>query len=94
MSGGNCSMNNHTLFQQDCDSNNSDVISGYSFMKSHTTSQYDDSITFKNMDGDVENSDGSSVYGSTHTQNVYQLNGLISLMNYNDRYDTDMHANL
>ena len=31
MSGGNCSMNNHTLSKKDCDSNDGDVISGYGF---------------------------------------------------------------
>ena len=31
MSGGNCSLNKHTLSQQYCDSNNGDVSSGYGF---------------------------------------------------------------
>ena len=42
MSGGNFSMNNHILYQQDCDSNNGDVSSGYGFINSHTLSQCDD----------------------------------------------------
>ena len=31
MSGGNCYLENNTLYQQYCDSNNGDVISGYDF---------------------------------------------------------------
>ena len=49
VSGGNCSMNNHSLSQHDFDSNNGDVSSRNSLMKSHTIFQYDDSITFKYM---------------------------------------------
>ena len=33
MSGGNCYMNNHTLYQHYYDSNNGDVISGYYIFK-------------------------------------------------------------
>ena len=76
MSGGNCSMNNHNIYQQDCGPNNGDVINGNGFINSHTIFQCDDSSTFKDMDGDVENVDVSCVYGSMNRQNVYQLNGL------------------
>ena len=31
MSGGNVSMNKHTIYQQYCDSNNVDMSSGYGF---------------------------------------------------------------
>ena len=47
-------MNNHTISQQYCDSNNGGVISGYGFIKIHHLSQCDDSITVEDMDGDVE----------------------------------------
>ena len=46
------------------------------------------------MDGGVEKGDLSSGYGSMNIHTFYQQNGLKSLMNYNDRYDTDMNANL
>ena len=42
MSGGNCFMNNHTIYQHDCDYNNGDVSSGYGFINIHTFSQFDD----------------------------------------------------
>ena len=35
-----------------------------------------------------------SGYGSMNSHTVYQLNGLKSLMNYNDRGDMYMNANL
>ena len=37
-SGGNCSLNNHTISQQYFDSNNSDVSSGYGLKKTATLS--------------------------------------------------------
>ena len=37
VSDGNCSMNNHNLYQQDFDSNNGDVSSVYGFINSHTS---------------------------------------------------------
>ena len=65
MSGGNYYLNNHTLSQQYCDSNNGDMSSGYGFLNRHTLSQCEDSSTFKNIDDDVEkfHGDVSSVYG-------------------------------
>ena len=56
-------MNNHTLFQQDCDSNNSDVSSVYGFINKHSLSKFDDSSNFMYMDDDVEEVDVSSRYG-------------------------------
>ena len=46
------------------------------FFNGHTLSQFDNSRTFKDMNGDVENGDGSSGYGSMNSHNFYQLNGL------------------
>ena len=46
------------------------------------------------MYGDVEKGDVSSVYGFTNIQNVYQLNVLRSLMNYNYRDDMDTNDNV
>ena len=54
MSCGDFSMNNHTLSQQDCDSNNGDVSSGYGLLNSHTLSQCEDSIYFMEMYGVVK----------------------------------------
>ena len=58
MSGGNCSLNNHTLSQQYCDSNNGDVGSGYGFFNSHVFFQCEDSSNFKNIYDGVEKCDG------------------------------------
>ena len=65
MSGGNCSLNNHTLFQQYFDSNNVDVGSGCGFINSYTLSQYEYPSTFNKIDDDVERGDAkvSSRYG-------------------------------
>ena len=52
------STNNHTLSWQNCVSNNGDVSSEYGFKNIHTLSQCEYSITFKDMDGDVEKGDG------------------------------------
>ena len=35
MSGGNCSMESHTLYQHDCNSNNGNSSSGYVSINSH-----------------------------------------------------------
>ena len=43
---------------------------------------------------DAVKGDISSVYLYTNGQTVYQLNGLKSLMNYNDRDDMETNANL
>ena len=94
MSGGNGSMNNHNIYQQYWDSNHGDVSSGINFINSHTISQYNDSRTFKDMDGDIENDDVSTGYGYMNSHNVYQNNGFKSLMNYNDRGDNEMHTNV
>ena len=58
MSGGGFSLKNHTLSQQYCDPNNGDVSSAYGFLNSHTLSQCEYYSTYKNIDDDVENSDG------------------------------------
>ena len=76
VSAGNYSMNNHTLFQQYCDYNNSDVSSVNGFINRHTFSQFDNSRTFKDMDEDVEKGDVSNEYSSMNSHNFYQLNGL------------------
>ena len=51
-------------------------------------------MNMSNMDGDVEKSDDSSGYGSMNNHTDLKHNGLKSLMNYNDRNDTDINANL
>ena len=63
MGGGTCSMKNHTLFHQDCDSGNGDVSSGYGFKNSHTLSKCEESSTFKEMHVDVEKGDGDVISG-------------------------------
>ena len=65
MSGGNCSLNNHILYQRYCDSNNVDVSIGYGFYNIHTLSQFEYLIMFKNIDGDFKKGYGyvSSGYG-------------------------------
>ena len=87
-------MNNHTLFQQDCDSNNSDVSSVYGFINKHSLSKFDDSSNFMYMDDDVEEVDVSSRYGYMKSHTVYQHNDSKSLMNNNCRDDMNMNANL
>ena len=93
-SGGNCSMNNHTLSQQDCNPNIDDVSSGYGFINSHTLSQCEYSNNFKELDGKVKNGDASSGYGSMNSNADSRHNSFKLLMNYNDRDETDMNANL
>ena len=46
------------------------------------------------MDGGVENCDVSSRNGSIKSHNFYQLNGLKSLMTYNDMGDMDINYDL
>ena len=94
VSDGNGSMNSQKLSQHDWDSNNSDVISINGFINSHTILQCNDWSNFKDMDGDVENGDGSSGYGYITIHTVYQQKGLKLLMNYNDRDDIEMNNNL
>ena len=53
MSGGNWSMNNHTISQQACNSNNRDVSNGNVYINSHNISQCDDLSAFKELDGGV-----------------------------------------
>ena len=53
MSGGNFSLNNHTLYQHYFDFNNGDVCSGYGILNSHTISQCQDFSSFNNIDNDV-----------------------------------------
>ena len=86
-SSGNSSINNHTLFKLDFDTNNGYVSSGNFVINSHKISQCNDSVNFKEMDGDVENDDVSSRYGTTNRHTTYQNNSLKSFMNYNDRDD-------
>ena len=57
-------MKNHTLSQQDFDFYNGNVSSAYEVLNSHTISQCEYSSTFKEIDGDAENVDVSSGYGS------------------------------
>ena len=87
MSGGNSSMNNHTLSQQYWDLNNGDVSSWNGFINIHTISQCNDSSKFKEMYGYVENYDASSGYVYVNSHTLYKQNGLESLINYNDRDD-------
>ena len=63
MGGGNCYINNHLLYQQDCDSNNGDMSSGYGFETSHTLSQFIYYSTFKNIYNDFEKGDGDVISG-------------------------------
>ena len=76
VSADNSSMNNHILYWQYCDTNNGDVSIVNGFINRHTLSQFDDSRTFKDTDGDVENGDVSSGYGSMNSHNFYKQNGL------------------
>ena len=87
-------MNNHTLYQQGCDSNNGAMSIQNWFMNSHTISQCDGSSTFKQMDRDVEKGDVSSLYVSMNSHNVYKLNVLKSSMNFNYSYDMGNNDNL
>ena len=75
ISGGNFSLNNHTLSKQYCDSNHGDVSSGHVFLNSHTISQREDSSTFKNIVDDVENfdCDVSSGRGFLNSHNLFQI---------------------
>ena len=65
MSGGNFSLNNHTLYQQYCGFNNGDLCSGYGILKIQTISQCQYSSPFNNIENVVENGGGgvSSGYG-------------------------------
>ena len=74
VSDGNCSINNHNLYQQDFDSNNGDVRSVYGFINSHTLSQCDDTSTFKDIGGYVENFDVSSECGSMNSHTFFKYN--------------------
>ena len=87
-------MKNHTLSQQDFDSNNGDLSSGNDFIKSHALSQCDYSSNFKQMYGDVEKWDVSSGYGSMNSHTFYQLNGFKSFMNFNYMDDMEASSNL
>ena len=69
--GGNGSMNNYNTSHQDWDSNNGDVISGSGFINIHMLSQFTDSITFIDMNGDVKNGDFNSRSGSMNIHTVY-----------------------
>ena len=93
MGGGNSSINNHTISRQYFDSNNGDVISGNIVINSHTLYQCYDSIKFKEMDGDVEKGDVSSLYGYMNSYTIYQHYVLKSLINYNNRGDIKMNDN-
>ena len=42
----------------------------------------------------ILNGDVSSGYGSMNIRNIFQQNGLKSLISYNDRDDIDMNADL
>ena len=63
ISGGGCSLKNHTIYQYYFDSNNSDVISGCVFLNSHTISQCEDSSTLNNIDDNFEKGDGGVISG-------------------------------
>ena len=58
-------LNNHTLSQYYCDSNSGAVSIVYGLKNLHTLFQCEYSITFNNIDDDVEKIDGdvSSGYG-------------------------------
>ena len=76
VSGGNCYMNNHILYQKDCDINNGDMSSGNCFINSHTIFQCVDLSTIKEMYGDVKKGDVSSRYIYMNIHTIYQFNGL------------------
>ena len=94
VSGGNGSMKSHIISQQDWVFNNGDVICGNGFIKIHTLSQCNDSSSFKDMDGDVENYNVSGGHGSMKKQTLYQQNGFKPLINLNNSDDIDMNADL
>ena len=70
------------------------MSSGYGFIKFHNILQFEYLSTFKDMDGDLESGDVSCGYDSMKINTDFQQNGLKPLMNYNDRGDTDINANL
>ena len=70
VSGGNGYMNNHTLSQQDLDPRNDDVSCGNVFINSHTISQCNESISFDDMNGYVQNGYVSDRHGS---MNIHAL---------------------
>ena len=49
MSVGNCSINDHIIFQHYCDLNNADVSSWCCFWNIHTLYQFEDSSTFRKI---------------------------------------------
>ena len=94
MSGGNGSMNIHTLYQHDWDFNNGDVSSGIGFIHGHTLSQCNHPITFKDMYGVVVNCDISGGHGSVKSHNIYQQNGLKPFIDLNNRDNIEMNYEL
>ena len=63
----------------------------YGFWSSHTLSQWEDSINFKDINRSVENCDVSSEYGTMNIHTDLQQNCLESLMNDNYSNDTNMN---
>ena len=64
------------------------------FINSHNISQCNYSSNFKEIEGDVENGGVSSGHGSINRICFDQQMGLKSSINYNDRYDMEMNADL
>ena len=91
VSGGNGSMNSHTLSKQDRDFNNGDESSGNGFINSHTLYQCNDSSALKEMGVDVENGDISGGHGSMNSHTLYQQNFLKPLINSNNRDDVEIN---
>ena len=52
------------------------MSSGYVFKNIHNISQRNDSITFKNIDGNFDKGDVSSGYGSMNKHTDLQRNGV------------------
>ena len=70
------------------------MSSGYGFLNNHILYQCEYSGTFKNIGGNIDNSDVSTGYGSINIPTDLQQNNLESLMKYNDRIDTYMNETL
>ena len=92
--GVNGSMNSHNISQQDCYLNHCGVSFGNGFINIHTFSQFNESISFNDMDRGVEN--GGVIVGhcSMNLNTLYQDNGLISLNNSNNSDDIEMNFEL
>ena len=71
-----------------------DASSGCVFLNRHNLSQRDYTITFTNIDRDVDKGGVSSGYDYMNSHTDLQRNDLVSLMNDNDRIGSYMNETL